>query len=65
VIIQQERDEAMSELLKRVLQELPAVQKEAIHLAFRGISGREIANQKQDFFESRYDTASFGLADWG
>ena len=33
----------LSDLLRRVLQELPKSQKEAIHFAFKGISRREIA----------------------
>jgi DNA-directed RNA polymerase specialized sigma24 family protein len=33
----------LSKLLQRVLQELPEVQKEAIHLAAKGMSRREIA----------------------
>ena len=33
----------LSDLLRRVLQELPKAQKEAIDFAFKGISRREIA----------------------
>lgn len=49
MIIQHERNEAaveahnLSELLKRVLQEMPKGQKEIIHLASKGMSQREIA----------------------
>jgi hypothetical protein len=35
-----------SDLLRRVLQELPKAQKEAIHFASKGISWREIAAKK-------------------
>ncbi|HSZ77594.1 MAG TPA: hypothetical protein VK775_09355 [Chthoniobacterales bacterium] len=35
-----------SDLLRRVLQELPQAQKEAIHFASKGISWREIAAKK-------------------
>ncbi len=37
----------LSELLGRVLQELPEVQKKVIHLAFKGISRREIATKSK------------------
>jgi DNA-directed RNA polymerase specialized sigma subunit len=36
-----------SKLLKGVLQELPEIQKKVIHLASKGISRREIANQSK------------------
>jgi hypothetical protein len=35
----------LSDLLSRVLQELPKTQKEAIHFASKGISWREIASK--------------------
>ena len=51
----------LSDLLRRVLQELPEAQKEAIHLASKGISRREIAAKSKAFPGNRDNAAAFGL----